>query len=494
MTTPPHPPARPVELPPGAPGPGELVAGKYVVERVLGMGGMGLVLAARHVDLDERVAIKMLLPHVPPQGEPAARFIREARAAIKIRSEHVVRVLDVGRLETGAPYIVMEYLDGCDLGQLVERSGPLPIDDAIEYVTQACEAIAAAHSLGIVHRDLKPGNLFLTYGADGRPCVKVLDFGISKISEGVGGPAPELTTTATIMGTPAFMSPEQLRSTRDVDARADIWSMGAIVYALLTGAPPYDGESNADVSAKIIRDPPPPLRSRRADASPELEAAVMRCLEKEPDRRFADVSELARALAAAANRESVRAAAERVARVAAGIAPTLVSGHEAGATSPAQAATPPAGDTRTASAWGESTGREERSRRRTGLVAGLLLAGAVAGVGLVAMRSRSGGGRGGSAVGTAAAGAGPTAPVSMVASASGPASAPGPAPGPASASVSARARAFAPPPARHAAPLSSPAPASRGAPSASPASRPAAPQPSASAAKPAPAGLFDRRE
>jgi serine/threonine protein kinase len=144
-----------------------VLAGKYVVERLLGVGGMGAVLAARHVDLDERVAIKMLLPGVTPQGEPVARFIREARAAIKIRSDHVVRILDVARLDDGSPYIVMEYLDGCDLSRLIDEGGPLPVDDAIEYVVQACEAIASAHAMGIVHRDLKPANLFLVRTGDG---------------------------------------------------------------------------------------------------------------------------------------------------------------------------------------------------------------------------------------------------------------------------------------------------------------------------------------
>jgi serine/threonine-protein kinase len=354
-----------------------VLAGKYTVERVVGVGGMGVVLAARHVELDERVAIKMLLPTLSPLGEPATRFVREARAAIKIRNEHVVRVFDVGRLEGGAPYIVMEYLEGCDLSRLVEEIGPLKVQDAIEYVVQACEAIAAAHALGIVHRDLKPANLFLARTGDGRACVKVLDFGISKIAEGPAGSPRGLTSTSAIMGTPCFMSPEQLRSTRDVDARADIWSIGAILHALLTGDPPYDGESNADVSAKIIRDAPTPIRQLRPEVPKAIEEVILRCLEKEPSARFEDVAELAHALAGVTERESIKASAARVSRGAAGVAATLVS-HRSdppGADAPPSM---PTGPTRTASAWGETGGHEApQGRGRAALrVAGTLLAAA----------------------------------------------------------------------------------------------------------------------
>jgi eukaryotic-like serine/threonine-protein kinase len=363
------------QLPPGLPIAGQVIAGKYAVERVVGVGGMGAVLAARHVELDERVAIKMLLPTLSPLGEPATRFVREARAAIKIRNEHVVRVFDVGRLDGGAPYIVMEFLEGSDLSRLVEEIGPLKVEDAVEYVVQACEAIAAAHALGIVHRDLKPANLFLARTGDGRDCVKVLDFGISKIAENAAGSPRGLTSTSAIMGTPCFMSPEQLRSTRDVDARADIWSIGAILHALLTGDPPYDGESNADVSAKIIRDAPTPIRQIRPEVPKEIEDIILRCLEKDPAARYTDVAELAHALAAVTQRESIKASAARVARGAVGVAPTLISSR----TDPPPAHAPPSaptGPTRTASAWGE-TGRHDapQARGRTALrIGGTLLA------------------------------------------------------------------------------------------------------------------------
>ena len=193
----------------GLPVAGDLLADKYRVERLIGVGGMGAVLAAKHIDLDERVAIKMLLPHIPTHGEPVARFLREAQAAAKIRSDHVVRIYDVGRLDSGAPFIVMEYLEGSDLAQTTDARGPLPIEDAVGYVLQACEAIASAHALGIVHRDLKPANLFLTTMPDGSARVKVLDFGISKVSRGDVSSSMGLTSTTSIMGTPAFMPPEQ---------------------------------------------------------------------------------------------------------------------------------------------------------------------------------------------------------------------------------------------------------------------------------------------
>src|SRR5690606_21773595 len=196
--------------------PGTVLAGKFCIEQVLGQGGMGVVVAARHLQLDERVALKFLLPEALSNAEAVARFAREARAAVKIKSEHVARVTDVGTLETGSPYMVMEYLRGTDLGDLVHTQGPLPIADAVEYLLQACEAVAEAHALGIVHRVLKPSNLFLTRRADGSPSIKVLDFGISKVTTGADSQM-NMTRTATVMGSPLYMSPEQMASARDVD-------------------------------------------------------------------------------------------------------------------------------------------------------------------------------------------------------------------------------------------------------------------------------------
>jgi len=275
--------------------PGDVIAGKYAVERILGSGGMGVVVAAHHVHLDERVAIKFLFAELARQGgEPVARFLREGRAAAKIRSEHVARVTDVGALEGGAPYLVMEYLEGQDLQRLVEETGPLPSDDAVDYVLQACEAIAEAHSIGIVHRDLKPANLFLTRRADGSPCVKVLDFGISKMRE--AGARADMTKTRATLGSPLYMSPEQLVSTGDVDARADQWSLGVILFELLTACLPFEAETMPQLVAQVLQQPPRPLRALRPDVPVALDAAVARCLQKVPEARYRNIGELAAAL------------------------------------------------------------------------------------------------------------------------------------------------------------------------------------------------------
>jgi serine/threonine-protein kinase len=272
--------------------PGDVLAGKYRVERVLGQGGMGVVVAAKHLHMEQRVAIKFLLPDLASHPETVARFAREANAAVKIQSEHVGRVIDVGTLESGAPYMVMEYLEGSDLADVVARRGPLPWHEVVEYVLQACEAIAEAHVAGIVHRDLKPANLFLIRRADGSPCVKVLDFGISKAADAASGSA--LTQTAAMMGSPKYMSPEQLKSARDVDARTDIWALGVILYELLSGEGAFRADTMPQLYVAIIQDPPQPLR--RTDVPPGLHQVILRCLEKDPARRFQSVAELAAAL------------------------------------------------------------------------------------------------------------------------------------------------------------------------------------------------------
>jgi serine/threonine-protein kinase len=275
---------------------GELLAGKYRVERVIGSGGMGVVLAAKHEGLNTDVAIKLLRTAALGHTDVVGRFTREARAAVSLRSEHVARVYDVGTLENGAPYIVMERLVGRDLGEICEGPTRPSIGEAVDYVMQACEAIAEAHAAGIIHRDLKPKNLFLTHTVHGRPLIKVLDFGISKIDPALAPNEMQLTKTTEIIGSPSYMSPEQLRSARNVDTRTDIWALGVILYELLTGMVPFNAETVTELVLVVVTEKQAPIRSMRPDVPAGLEAVVNRCLEKHPDARFQSVVELVAAL------------------------------------------------------------------------------------------------------------------------------------------------------------------------------------------------------
>jgi len=289
---------------------GQVLAGKYRVERVLGAGGMGVVVAAHHLHLDERVAIKFLLPGMLANADAVSLFAREARAAVKIKSENVARILDVGTLETGAPYMVMEYLDGADLGTWVQR-GPLPIDQAVDFVIQACVAIAEAHGLGIIHRDLKPSNLFCVRGADGRLKIKVLDFGISKVTNLAAVRSTSSTKSGALLGSPRYMSPEHMQSAKAVDARTDIWALGIVLYELLTGRPPFASEMVAEIIIQIATHTPDPLRTFRPEVPEGLESVFRKCTEKDRDRRYPNVAELALALLPYAPRSS-KAAVEKI--------------------------------------------------------------------------------------------------------------------------------------------------------------------------------------
>jgi serine/threonine-protein kinase len=293
---------------------GQIIAGKYRIERVLGAGGMGVVVAAHHLLLDEKVAIKFLLPETLKHAETVGRFAREARAAAKIKSEHVARVIDVGELESGAPYIVMEFLDGSDLAAWIRERGPLPIELAVDFVLQGCEAVAEAHRLGIVHRDLKPANLFIVHRLDGQYAVKVLDFGISKFTGSAATSGAAMTTTAAVMGSPLYMSPEQMHSARTVDARTDVWALGVVLYEALAGAPPFRAETLPELCAKILATAPAPLRSVRPEVPRALEAVVEKCLEKDREKRFRTVGDLAAPLAEFGS-DSARLSARRIAGV-----------------------------------------------------------------------------------------------------------------------------------------------------------------------------------
>jgi serine/threonine-protein kinase len=280
--------------------PGEILAGKYRVEKVLGAGGMGIVVAARHLQLETRVALKFLHPSTVQNEEAVARFAREARASVKITGEHVARVLDVGTLASGAPYMVMEFLEGTDLAAWLEQRGPLSVEQAVDFVLQACVAVAEAHSLGIVHRDLKPANLFCVRRADGQLWIKVLDFGISKMTLATSSyrSSRAATQTNAIMGSPLYMSPEQMTSARDVDARTDIWALGIILHELVSGSAPFQGDTLPEICIKIATSSPEPLRRVRPDAPAGFEAVILRCLQKDREARYRDVGELARDLCA----------------------------------------------------------------------------------------------------------------------------------------------------------------------------------------------------
>jgi serine/threonine-protein kinase len=275
--------------------PGDVLADKYRVDRVLGLGGMGVVVAATHLELDKKVALKFMLPHALTVPIAIERFTREARAAVRLRSEHVAQVLDVGKLASGSPYMVMEFLEGSDLGAVLEQRGALPVVEAVDYLLQACEAVAEAHALGIVHRDLKPRNLFLTQRLDRSALVKVLDFGISKVMPKLGEDHA-LTRTNDVMGSPSYMSPEQIKASRDVDGRTDIWGLGVILYELLSGRVPFLADTMPQLCGLVLTEPPTPLGTLKPALPASLIAVVEKCLAKKQEDRFQTVADLATAL------------------------------------------------------------------------------------------------------------------------------------------------------------------------------------------------------
>ncbi|HKO48936.1 MAG TPA: serine/threonine-protein kinase [Polyangiaceae bacterium] len=301
----------------------QLFANKYRIERELGRGGMGVVVAAHHIQLNEKVAIKFLLPEALARAETVERFMREARAAVRIKSEHVARVSDVGVLESGEPYMVMECLEGLDLSDWLQQRGVLPVEQAVEFLLQACEAIAEAHALGIVHRDLKPSNLFVVCRADGLWSVKVLDFGISKVTpSGAAAADASLTGTAAVIGSPLYMPPEQMESSSTVDARADIWALGVVLFELITGQAPFAGDTIPEICMKVAIAAPPSIRSLRPEVPQALELVIERCLEKDSECRYRDVAEFAEALIEFGPNRA-RNSVERISRTIRAAGPTL---------------------------------------------------------------------------------------------------------------------------------------------------------------------------
>lgn len=365
--------------------PGDLVADKYRVDEVLGAGGMGVVVAAEHVDLHQPVAIKFLLQHMAIDTM-VARFLREARASAKIQSEHVVRVYDCGELEDGTPYMVMERLEGVELRDELKRRGPFPIPEAVDIIVEALEGVAEAHAQGIVHRDLKPSNLFLAGRGTRMRTVKVLDFGISKIRGGPDTPIDdELTGTSMMLGSPRYISPEQAKSSRSVDGRADIWSMGVILYELLTGASPFAGNTMGEVIGKVLLYNPPPLDKHRDDVPDGLQAVLQRCLQRDPKDRYQSVSELATALEPFGTSATV-AKAERIAAIIGEVSalPTwedyLESQEQNAASPPREGSTPPPGG-QTVGSWVQPSGQRSgswRSSRPLMAAVGMVAAAAVA--------------------------------------------------------------------------------------------------------------------
>ena len=289
--------------------PGTILLGKYRIDELIGTGGMGNVVRASHLYLQQAVAIKVLLPQMAESESTKARFLREAQATVKLKSEHSARVMDVGTSPEGVPFMVMEFLEGNDLNQILRHHGPQTPSIVVDLMLQACEGIAEAHALGIIHRDIKPSNFFITRRPDGSMLLKILDFGISKTPVGYD----ELTGTQTVIGTPSYMAPEQMKSGRSADPRSDIWSIGIVMYQLINGRPPFSGESYAELVLKVGLEPPSPML---VPLPAGLGEVIYRCLQKDPNARYQNVGELARMLAPyATDPQSAAQSAVRAARI-----------------------------------------------------------------------------------------------------------------------------------------------------------------------------------
>ena len=299
-------------LPPGLPAVGDVLDGKCRIEAVIGLGGMGVVLRARHLHLDQEVAVKVMLPELARNAEVVERFVREGRAAVRIKSQHVVRVLDVATMASGEPYMIMELLHGHDVAELAARA-PLKLTQAIDFVLEACEALAEAHAKGIVHRDLKPSNLFVAEQEDGGTMLKVLDFGISKLTE-LGDDGMSITKSRSVLGSPLYMSPEQLRASRDVDGRSDVWSLGVILFELVTGRLPFDAKTVAEVGAAVLAGEIPTVDAVKPGLPSGLSAVVRRAMSRDRESRYPTIGALVEALAPFASPAQAETTKRAVAR------------------------------------------------------------------------------------------------------------------------------------------------------------------------------------
>jgi hypothetical protein len=273
---------------------GQIIGGRYSIGPVIGEGGMGVVYAATHIALGAPVAVKVIRSELRDDPEFVQRFLNEARAAALLKDEHIARVHDVGQLDSGEPYLVMERLDGIELEAFMQQSGPLCESEAVDLVLQVCQGLAEAHAAALVHRDIKPANLFLSRQADRRYTLKILDFGISKHL--LQRSAERLTDPGKSLGSPWYMSPEQMTDPSRVDQRSDIWSVGVLLFELMTKRHPFDGTLVAEVCSKVLTHAPPPLSALEPTVDPQLESVVLRCLEKDAEQRYPSVTALSRAL------------------------------------------------------------------------------------------------------------------------------------------------------------------------------------------------------
>ncbi len=294
---------------------GAVLDGRFEVLRLIGRGAMGIVLEAKHLGLRQRVALKVLRPDAAASPGVAARFVREAHAAARLKSEHVVRIMDVGKLASGLPYIVMEHLQGADLARRLLEKHRLGLDEVTDYLFQTLEALAEAHRAGVIHRDLKPANLFVARLPGHTHCIKVLDFGISKLSTLGVTTETEITAASTLLGSPLYMSPEQLEDARAVEPASDIWSLGVIAYELLSGTLPFQADTLAELLDVMRKGERARLTDLCPGVPPEYAHVIERCLEADPQRRFASAKALTVALAPWANTPERMVSVERILHV-----------------------------------------------------------------------------------------------------------------------------------------------------------------------------------